>query len=86
MTMSLQSQAMYVAQFASFTDKQLHSCDQFFIMLLREYAHTGGQVANAVILEPKLGGYLEPMWEQVSRRKQALLRLKGDIRDWPWKV
>ena len=74
MTMALQAQAMYVAQFASFSELQLGELDQYFVTLLRGYAHTSGQVASAIILEPQLGGYLEPMWDQVTRRKQALLQ------------
>jgi hypothetical protein len=74
MILSLQSSAMYVAQFASFNSRQLAALDGYFIMLLRGYAHTGGHVANAIILEPKLGGYLQPMWEQVTKRKHALLQ------------
>ena len=74
MTLSLQSTALYVAQFASFNASQLAALDRYFIMLLRGYVHTGGQVAYAIILEPKLGGYLQPMWGLVTKRKQALLQ------------
>jgi hypothetical protein len=74
MSLSLQNTALYVALFASFNARQLAALDGYFVLLLRGYIHTRGQVASAIIMEPKLGGYLQPMWGLVTRRKQALLQ------------
>jgi hypothetical protein len=74
MVISLQTAALYVTQFASFSKVQLSLLDRSFIKLIRGYAHTANHVATEILQQPALGGYFVPLIERTYNQKRGLMQ------------